>query len=579
MNAEIGLLIERIEIEAFKSISNEALGLAPLTVVTGQNSAGKSSLLQAVRLSAHLASLRSRDGKVQLNVPELRLGDFADVLHLGAGSEIRIALDLGDSNGARRWGFSLGPRSNRVGAQLESIELSGRSAHLQLSRRPREADLRDLEVLADRTNTFGGANDVLHRLALHAASISSSRHVRESAHFEGSVGEHRPVTLAEVAGGLPAVLLEARSYSRRLAKIYVEENKDGTIGQQSFLPGEWSFDFEDDLPYFLAEHLGDLGNFEVEEDDVRPFASGLVPYGEEPEWWRDQERRVELAIDRLVERGKIPLMEVLDELVSDELEVASDFIRSLPSRIHYLGPLRSEPSASEAAGHSTAGLAMLGLRGELAVPYLFEYQDQPVLCPMPDSGGAETMPLLRAVSEWLRALGIAERHQVDPISQSIEYRLIDPQTKEKRDLTAVGVGASQILPVLVLCLAAQPGELVLLEQPELHLHPKPQQIIGDFFLGIARSGRQLMVETHSEYLINRLRLRLAQDPEPISVLTKILYAERTGGATDFKELQPNDFGGFDEWPDGFFDQLPAEAEKIVRAAAARRRERARSENS
>jgi predicted ATPase len=189
------------------------------------------------------------------------------------------------------------------------------------------------------------------------------------------------------------------------------------------------------------------------------------------------------------------------------------------------------------------------------------------------------MTLVSAVHYWLGELGIADRVRVRPSGRIIEFDIVDIQTKKRRDLTSVGVGASQILPVVVLCLLAEPGDLVLLEQPELHLHPKPQQILGDFLLGIAQTGRQLIVETHSEYLVNRLRRRIVeQGLEEEQDLIRLLYAKRAKGATSFEELRPNKFGSFDEWPEGFFDQSPRESEEIVRAAAARRRaERSASE--
>jgi predicted ATPase len=113
---------------------------------------------------------------------------------------------------------------------------------------------------------------------------------------------------------------------------------------------------------------------------------------------------------------------------------------------------------------------------------------------------------------------------------------------------------------------------VLLEQPELHLHPAPQQVLGDFLLAIAESGRQLIVETHSEYLINRLRLRVAEDEfGETEGLVRIWYTTRTEGQTSFKEMDPDRFGSFAEWPAGFFDQSPIESERILRAVANKRR--------
>jgi predicted ATPase len=133
----------------------------------------------------------------------------------------------------------------------------------------------------------------------------------------------------------------------------------------------------------------------------------------------------------------------------------------------------------------------------------------------------------------------------------------------------------------VMCLRAEPGDVVLIEQPELHLHPAPQQGLADFLLAMSMSGRQIIVETHSEYLINRLRLRIAEDDaETISGLVKIIFAEREEGKTQFRAIKPNSYGSFDDWPDNFFDQAPKETEKILRAAMTKRkRQRAGAHDS
>jgi hypothetical protein len=181
--------------------------------------------------------------------------------------------------------------------------------------------------------------------------------------------------------------------------------------------------------------------------------------------------------------------------------------------------------------------------------------------------------LKEAVNRWAGALGLArEISTFDKGRVGLELELLDFQTGESRDLTNVGVGVSQALPVIVMCLLAQPGELVLLEQPELHLHPAPQQVLGDFLLGLVDTGRQVIVETHSEYLINRLRLRMAEDEYgTVTEAVQLLYARRTNGETRFEAMRANRFGTFEDWPEGFFDQAPRESEAILRAAAQKRR--------
>jgi len=88
-------------------------------------------------------------------------------------------------------------------------------------------------------------------------------------------------------------------------------------------------------------------------------------------------------------------------------------------------------------------------------------------------------------------------------------------------------------------------------------------------------GRQLIVETHSEYLISRLRLRVAEDDtDRVQRTVGLLFAERTTGATQYRRVAMNEFGGIDNWPQDFFDQSTEEAQAILRASVTKRRRQA-----
>jgi predicted ATPase len=141
-------------------------------------------------------------------------------------------------------------------------------------------------------------------------------------------------------------------------------------------------------------------------------------------------------------------------------------------------------------------------------------------------------------------------------------------------LTAVGVGVSQVLPVLTLCLLSDPGSLIILEQPELHLHPATQQLLADFFLACARSGRQLLVETHSDHLVSRIRRRIAEDRSGVvKELATIVFAEQhPAEGTSYRPIEVSDYGSVEDWPEGFFDQAATEAQAILKEAVARRKE-------
>lgn len=256
-------------------------------------------------------------------------------------------------------------------------------------------------------------------------------------------------------------------------------------------------------------------------------------------------------------------------------------------RIAYMSGLRNEPQVVDGYRDSSVPMIPLGTKGEYTSSVLLDESELKFHCPCPRPDGVgfslEEMSLRDGVAFWLDRFGIARRTQSDALENiGVRTKLVDHQTGFELDLSYLGVGASQLLPIIVLCLRAGAGDIVLLEQPEIHLHPGAQQILGDFLLGIAARGTQVVVETHSEYLVNRLRLRMVEtgldehsrigDRAQSTVASdqiSIWFCERHEGMTSAAELKPTPDGSFTDWPEGFFDQGPREAEQILMAAMRR----------
>jgi predicted ATPase len=131
------------------------------------------------------------------------------------------------------------------------------------------------------------------------------------------------------------------------------------------------------------------------------------------------------------------------------------------------------------------------------------------------------------------------------------------------DLTQVGVGVSQVLPVLVQALLTPPGGTLLLEQPELHLHPAVQSRLADFLVAACCDDRQILCETHSEYLVTRLRILTAERTEMRDGFLRIYFVARLGANTQFEEVKLDDRGRIANWPRGFFDQSSLDAARIL----------------
>jgi predicted ATPase len=135
------------------------------------------------------------------------------------------------------------------------------------------------------------------------------------------------------------------------------------------------------------------------------------------------------------------------------------------------------------------------------------------------------------------------------------------------NLANMGEGLSQLLPIITRVLTTPENGSLLIEQPELHLHPAAQADLADLFISGAENGRnQCIVETHSEHLLLRLRRRIAEgvvDPAIVGVL----YVERDGSESTVRSLDLDGAGQFEDWPKGFFDERYREALAIAEASS------------
>ena len=253
--------------------------------------------------------------------------------------------------------------------------------------------------------------------------------------------------------------------------------------------------------------------------------------------------------------------ELLDTM---ELTIRDLFGSAGFSDFKYLGPLREPPRTRHDRGSTGTHL---GNNGEYAAVVLHEFINHGVNVPLPD-GHVRRVRLGAALDEWIQWIELADGVSVaDQGRDGLAFKVRREGTATEVDLTAVGVGVSQALPVILMCLLSASGDLLIFEQPELHLHPATQQRMADFLLAFASTGRQILLETHSEHLVNRLRYQVASDDtDRAANLIKLLFAEQTEGITNYRESTINLYGGVSEdWPAGFFDISAKSAQDLVRA--------------
>jgi predicted ATPase len=262
-----------------------------------------------------------------------------------------------------------------------------------------------------------------------------------------------------------------------------------------------------------------------------------------------------------------------DDLLVEFLQRGRDRLTRSAKNVYYLGPIRD----IDYPAWRLPDPRNLGPKGEQAVEVLVHELHTVNDFPLPDGYETDSVEVdfEEALGAWLQHFELAKAvKSVDQGRDKPRMVVKIDESANEVDLRSVGQGLSQMLPVLMQCLLAAPGSsLVIVEQPELHLHPKLESQLADFFLSCARSGRQIFVETHSEHLINRLRLRIAEDStEVTSDLIQVLFADQVIGVTTFEKADIDKYGGLvkEQWPPGFLELNLAAAESLVDAALDKR---------
>jgi predicted ATPase len=250
-------------------------------------------------------------------------------------------------------------------------------------------------------------------------------------------------------------------------------------------------------------------------------------------------------------------------------------------RIHYLGPLREDPKRQYIFAGGTP--SDVGKRGEFSVDALIASQLRPKGVSRgwqsgPSRRRQPSIPVDRLVAEWLAELGLIHSFELEALDdRRTLYRVQVKRTARSVPvlLTDVGFGVSQVLPVLVQLAYASPGETVVLEQPEIHLHPAVQSGLADVIIETAMARDvQVIVESHSEHLLTRLQLRIAEQTlergitiEPSDVAT--YFCSQAGDRSLISELQIDAYGNIRNWPKDFFGNPLQDSVAMVQAAARR----------
>jgi predicted ATPase len=572
-NREGGALLWQIS--DFKGIESAQLDIRPgkATILTGINSSGKSSTLQSLLLAAQ--SLYN-EGPIVLNGPLVRLGDAQDL--------VREASSTGHI------GIRLSVDTHFVDGALHDAPLT---AEFQLVATEDRSSLRAKRITFASTNFPGQALELARansrgsdvERALNATAYIGPREVLHVKSLLGS--DNRQLRTYAVMQGLRPIGLVQLIAPGRVAGLYRDEFESMLSEGSRKLHGSPRSGI---TPQVAREFYGLLSEADPDNEEIRDLSKRFGParsgnpfrfdsiWGELTIAERTQAIDVAASVRARRAYSFLPLkgsvwghgsvaIGLLESALGttlgasyDALSALGDSLDELGRRVQYLGPLRDEPRVVWNLWNELAKGLPVGTRGEFSAAVLSRSANDGVrYCP-PGETERTVDRLSTAVNQWLEYLQIGDRINArsrGKLGVGFELHL----DGHVRDLTSVGVGVSQALPLLVGLLSAPENSVFIVEQPELHLHPAVQARLADFML-LARPDVTLIVETHSESFITRIRRRAAEGIISTSDVD-ITFVESHGGGATTRTLQLSEFGDLDEWPEGFLSSTEEDIRAIL----------------
>jgi predicted ATPase len=548
----------------FKAIGDDGakIDFAGLTILVGANSSGKSSLIQSLLVVAQ--SFRSRGSTSRAliwNGDLVRLGGAGEVLHEGAtDSAIRLRFELA------------------LPQDSSTTEEEPREALVEVALVPDEASrsdliVRDASVQIRSPSLQGEVALRVNRRRRHTKTWSQvekspSGAVRLPAHeYSVTAKGFEPDALSWLTP-----FLGQRPWQAKIPALAAEFDRFvPTAIFAAVKPEEALLDFLDQVLSSRPKIKEAIGANLIKTLVRQQLGSTRIPSDLAPVVKAIETGRGVPAAAALIEdarRRSTPAYAIERMPLPEPFGGAARAIRAgLAEEIRYLGPLREDPRAVYDLP-ATVSTVDVGVKGQYTAAVLHNNAQQRVTYfDIVHADVPEVKSSLRdAVKYWLQEMNLLDDVRTSEAGK-LGYNLAvrSKGTSSYVDLTGVGVGVSQVLPILVQTLLAPPGGFLIFEQPELHLQPAVQSGLADFLLSGVLAGKQILVETHSDHFINRVRRRVAEgriaDPDEV---VQIYFVERRKGKARYDPVSLASSGAFAKWPAGFMDHGVNEAREILK---------------
>ena len=248
------------------------------------------------------------------------------------------------------------------------------------------------------------------------------------------------------------------------------------------------------------------------------------------------------------------------------------------SGIYYLGPLRRQ--AKRLYNWTGSIPDGVGYLGQDAIQAILAATSEKRMINL--KYRSPRKPFEGVIAEMLKKMSLIEDFKIEKISEKRQDYDVKVRTRGSKnwvDIPDVGMGVSQVIPVIVQLFYAPPGSVIIMEQPELHLHPNAQAGLADVIIDAIHArenyearGIQLIIETHSEHFLRRLQRRMAEGILKYDEFSAY-FANNDRFPARLEELQVDIFGNIDNWPKNFFGDIDGDIFAQTDAAIQRRIEK------
>jgi len=563
------------EISNYKSIKESGkVDIDGITILLGANSSGKSSLLESLILLKQ--SFDSGSPQLVLNGNHIKLGEYQDIVHK---KEIDRTIEFK---------FNFNRDSRRGDSEYEcpichrEYSTNGWYTNHLADEHPRfweqkEDDIEDYEAFLTAESYF-------------RIEYGYDERTKSSSIFEIEFGNPPPnaglflsnIKLEIVESG---IRISARDlYGNQIMSVVNNEMNPQELFNTEItgVPNLMNRALVSSLPLIESpeRYLFFLNEPESEMSDLYPTAFKYIdifkPYFE------NNPKQLDSGGDNIVKvkDTKYESEEILGGFVdrlTNILRSRNQTVQTIDfflKNIAHIGPLRNNPRRIY---FGSGGSPQQGYFENKNIEEMI-FRDRQV----------SESELITQANEWLNKTGFDCKVDVSPVGVGDLYQLNVDQDGLSVNLADAGFGISQTLPIIVECVNMElrragkidesqsrrrhPRELsnipkiymMLIEQPEIHLNPKIEAALGDFFIDVMESDINMIIETHSEHLLNRLQRRVADGTVENAEDISIYFFENDENVSEIEKIEMTNNGTFDNWPQGFFQDDLDEAIEILK---------------